>query len=87
MDPLSWIALGLVNALLLVAFDTKHTKRSIVPSVLLGISGALSGGFTAYALLTTPSIRLSSTFLIILVIEVAILLFLYFSRQMRIHTR
>ncbi|GEM_PF-2535134 len=84
MDPLSWIAFGLVNGLILTAFDTKQKKRSVLPSVLLGIAGALSGGFTAYALLMTPSIRLSSTFLIILVIEVAILLFLYFSRQVRI---
>lgn len=87
MDPLSWLAFGLVNALLLSAFDTKQKKRSVLPSVLMGISGALSGGFTAYALFTTAGVRLSSTFLIVLAIEIAILLFLYFSRQVRMNSR
>ena len=78
MDIIAWALFGVVNALMLYAFESDKENVSPFAAVLMGVLGALSGGTAAYLIFGGAATALNTTLLLAIVFE-AVLLYLLLS--------
>lgn len=76
MNLLAWIVTGLLVGLLSAVFDPRVSKKEGVVSVILGLAGAMSGGFLSSAILGTGFNNLSIPTITVSVVGALLLLFL-----------
>jgi uncharacterized membrane protein YeaQ/YmgE (transglycosylase-associated protein family) len=80
MGILTWLVLGAIAGSIANAMDSRPSKGGIVGSIILGIVGAMVGGFLASSLLGVDVSGFNITSLIIAV--VGSLIMLWIGRQM-----
>ncbi len=81
MNIIAWVLLGLIIGIIVHSFDDAQTNKKITPALLVGVSGALLGGFLAEILfdLRLRTFNLSS----FLIAFTSSLLMLYVGRSLR----
>jgi uncharacterized membrane protein YeaQ/YmgE (transglycosylase-associated protein family) len=76
MNILSWILLGLLASVIINLFEAHPHGQSFINSSILGILGAILGGFLANLLLNQPIFDFSLGSIIIAMISALALLFI-----------
>lgn len=76
MTIIVWMIFGVLNALILYLLEPQSRRGELGPSILLGISGALLGGFSAYLLLGGETIQLNVSLLGLLIPEICFAVFM-----------
>ena len=76
MNILSWILFGLVVGIIAHSLDSSAENRGILGSILLGIVGALVGGFLANLIFGITVAGFSITAFLVAVVSSLLLLFL-----------
>lgn len=75
MSPLSWILFGIITGIISNMMDPDPQENSIFSALLLGIGGAVLGGFLASAVLGGTVARFNLTsFLIAMVGSLALVI-------------
>lgn len=74
MGILSWLILGAVAGSIANAIDTRPSKGGILGSIVLGIIGAIVGGFLASTLLGIDVTGFNITSLIVSVVGALVML-------------
>ncbi len=76
MTIVIWMIFGTLNAVILYLLEPKKGRGELGPSVLLGMSGALLGGFSAYLLLGRDAIQLNMSLIGLLALETCLAAFM-----------